>query len=108
MASEATAYDDHEIPVTISCGVAELQPADDAAAVLRRADEALYASKNLGRNCTHRHNGVACEHVSLDCLLPVGPPKQRTSAQPTGLIPEQFTDVCQDLRERLFQHLHQL
>jgi diguanylate cyclase (GGDEF)-like protein len=46
---------DHPFPiskrVTISFGVAEYRRGDDAAALLKRADEALYAAKNRGRNC---------------------------------------------------------
>jgi diguanylate cyclase (GGDEF)-like protein len=37
-------------PVTISLGVAELTATDDAAAILWRADEALYRAKEGGRN----------------------------------------------------------
>jgi diguanylate cyclase (GGDEF)-like protein len=36
--------------VTISLGLADPQPGDDAAAVLRRADVALYEAKRAGRN----------------------------------------------------------
>lgn len=45
------------INVTISAGVSE--PRQDAvvASVLRRADEALYAAKNRGRNRTYYHDG---------------------------------------------------
>jgi len=38
--------------VTISLGVAELQPAEDADTWLKRADEALYRAKRSGRNAT--------------------------------------------------------
>jgi diguanylate cyclase (GGDEF)-like protein len=40
--------------VTVSCGVAALQGGETAAALLARADEALYAAKNAGRNRVHR------------------------------------------------------
>lgn len=36
--------------VTFSAGIAQLMPGEDAAEVLRRADEALYNAKNGGRN----------------------------------------------------------
>jgi two-component system cell cycle response regulator len=40
-----------EIPVTISIGVATMRDeADTPALLLKRADEALYAAKNAGRN----------------------------------------------------------
>ena len=37
-------------PITISLGAAQLNPEDDAAALLKRADEALYRAKDGGRN----------------------------------------------------------
>jgi diguanylate cyclase (GGDEF)-like protein len=40
--------------VTVSCGVAALQDGETAAALLGRADEALYAAKSAGRNRVHR------------------------------------------------------
>ncbi|GIE95180.1 hypothetical protein Ari01nite_26450 [Paractinoplanes rishiriensis] len=39
-----------EVSVTVSIGVAELKPDDDLAALLGRADEALYRAKQDGRN----------------------------------------------------------
>jgi two-component system cell cycle response regulator len=42
----------NEIPVTVSIGVATLDPGDGPTELLRRADEALYAAKNNGRNRT--------------------------------------------------------
>jgi diguanylate cyclase (GGDEF)-like protein len=37
-------------PVTVSLGVAELRPAEEPASLLRRADAALYAAKQAGRD----------------------------------------------------------
>ena len=42
--------DSGSVPVTISIGVAELQPESDARSLLRDADQALYAAKAAGRN----------------------------------------------------------
>ena len=36
--------------VTLSCGIAELQPGEDPAEAVRRADVSLYAAKDAGRN----------------------------------------------------------
>ena len=41
------------LAVTISAGVTEVRPADDAASLLVRADSALYAAKNAGRDRVH-------------------------------------------------------
>lgn len=40
------------IKVTASCGVAEINPQDDIASIIERADRALYAAKKAGRNQT--------------------------------------------------------
>lgn len=38
------------LPITISCGVANITPADTAESLFHRADAALYAAKQQGRN----------------------------------------------------------
>ena len=38
------------VPLQVSIGVAQLESGDDFAALLRRADQAMYAAKRLGRN----------------------------------------------------------
>jgi diguanylate cyclase (GGDEF)-like protein len=43
-------HDDASIRFTISIGLASLRPGDDAAALLARADQALYRAKHGGRN----------------------------------------------------------
>jgi PleD family two-component response regulator len=39
-----------DLPITISCGVAGITPADTAESLFHRADAALYAAKQQGRN----------------------------------------------------------
>jgi two-component system, cell cycle response regulator len=52
--TQPVAHENIMIPVTISLGVASLEPAGeravDAQELIRRADEKLYAAKHLGRN----------------------------------------------------------
>jgi len=50
-----------ELKVTVSLGRSVVQAGDDYTTIIRRADEALYASKRAGRNCGHFHNGLTCE-----------------------------------------------
>ncbi len=46
-----------ELHVTASAGLAEFVKGESAASLLGRADDALYASKEYGRNCSHFHDG---------------------------------------------------
>jgi len=50
-----------KIRLRVSIGVAEVQSDDDAQSLIRRADDALYTSKQVGRNCVHLHTGTRCE-----------------------------------------------
>ncbi|QSQ32080.1 diguanylate cyclase [Xanthomonas translucens pv. translucens] len=40
-----------ELQPTVSTGVVQLRPGDDANGLVQRADEALYAAKSGGRKC---------------------------------------------------------
>jgi diguanylate cyclase len=52
-----------ELKVTVSLGAAEVRAGEDAAALMRRADAALYASKAAGRNCAYWHDGRVCRAI---------------------------------------------
>ncbi len=59
-----------ELGVTVSVGLAEILPSDNASSLVQRADEALHASKQAGRNLTHRHDGDSAVRVSPSALEP--------------------------------------
>ena len=54
-----------ELRITSSAGVAQLLASENASDMLGRADAALYASKNAGRNCAHTHDGRTCRLIRL-------------------------------------------
>ncbi len=50
-------YDGELLKVTVSGGLAQARPDEDEAAIIKRADEALYAAKKGGRNRVYSHDG---------------------------------------------------
>lgn len=61
----AFTFDGHRLAITISCGLAQLRPSEHSEQVLRRADMALYAAKQAGRNLTYGHDGSDTCEVSV-------------------------------------------
>ncbi|MGE0172288.1 MAG: diguanylate cyclase [Oligoflexales bacterium] len=57
IAKEKHIFEGKEIPVTISCGVATLDPRENHNEAIARADAALYSSKHNGRNKVSFHDG---------------------------------------------------
>jgi predicted signal transduction protein with EAL and GGDEF domain len=50
-----------ETRVTTSIGLKVVDPSESEIEVLQKADQALYAAKNGGRNCCFYHDGQACQ-----------------------------------------------
>jgi diguanylate cyclase len=91
------------LDVTVSVGLTQVGPDDDPVTLLRRADQALYASKRAGRNCSHFHNGHTCERIDADCATTAGPGAEN-DPYPPELAPGQDPEVeslSQNLRNRL-------
>jgi diguanylate cyclase len=52
-------FEGTELAVTVSFGVAETVKNESGDSIVSRADKALYAAKDAGRNCVFRHDGTA-------------------------------------------------
>jgi diguanylate cyclase (GGDEF)-like protein len=57
-------FEEQELHVTVSIGVAEWMPGEDGLSLMKRADEAMYASKKADRNCVHWHDAAQSHPVA--------------------------------------------
>lgn len=60
------------IKLTISIGLTAVRPGDHPLLLLRRADQALYAAKQAGRDCGFYHDGQTCQPIPF-CSPPDRP-----------------------------------
>jgi diguanylate cyclase len=77
-----------ELHVAASSGLAELLPNETAANLIKRSDEALYMSKEAGRDCGHWHDGELCHLIvqpvaEVASVEPVEPATER-DPEPDG------------------------
>jgi diguanylate cyclase len=93
-------YEGQVLQVTISCGAAKASAGEDATSLVKRADQALYASKGAGRNFAHWHDGR--ESIPITSQT-----QSRSPASPSVPAPsassgaDDFLNVCDELRRRL-------
>ncbi len=57
-------------PLTISIGLAQWLPSDTPSTFLSRADTALYAAKDSGKNCVYLHEGETGRIVGIRTIQP--------------------------------------
>jgi diguanylate cyclase len=77
--ASTTVCEGKSLKVTCSVGISQFESGDDVSQLIRRSDEALYASKKAGRNCGHWQNGGIC----LPLTAPVEvPPADEALAEP--------------------------
>ena len=65
IAAKKLSLEDTEITIHMSVGVAEAHGQDDVTSLLARADKALYAAKQAGRDQVFQHNGKTCQLVEM-------------------------------------------
>jgi diguanylate cyclase len=68
VANNTVTVDGSELRVTISAGIAQALDDEDPKSLVKRADEALYAAKNAGRNFTAFHDGSATRLLNADAF----------------------------------------
>jgi GGDEF domain-containing protein len=56
------------VPLTLSIGLTEASPDDDALSLVARADKALYQAKSDGRNCRRMITAEATPETAQDVL----------------------------------------
>lgn len=66
IASKSFKEGEHEFPITVSVGVSFSIQGDNSESVIKRADEALYAAKQNGRNVAYVHNGNQVKAIEVD------------------------------------------
>jgi len=89
--ASVTEYEGKTLKVTCSIGMSQFESSDDVGRLIRRADEALYASKKAGRNCGHWQNGGKCvpitapieEPPAAEALAAPSPADARTTSGAT-------------------------
>lgn len=99
-------FDGKELRVTASLGVAELMDGEDAAALVARADKALYACKAGGRNCVHWHDGQTTHRVEFDreSAPAAADPRQQSTPAPSQQETEQNPKPAQNADAGRIKH----
>jgi diguanylate cyclase (GGDEF)-like protein len=131
-ARTVVSHNQHKIAVTVSGGIATIQPNERVEALIQRADAALYAAKAAGRNCACVHDGVDCRLANGDVEVQQFGPAARlvelinspdagkppaedaTNASATGFgsylpreaISAALAETCQELRRFLEKRGH--
>jgi diguanylate cyclase len=78
-------FDGRPLKVTASLGVAEGLPGERGQQLMRRTDNAVYASKEAGRNCCHVHDGLTCVLVVDESQRPAPTAPKDSLVAPTPL-----------------------
>src|SRR5487761_736045 len=69
IASQGFVYEERTIPLTASLGLATVATGDSVTSIVERADAALYAAKQAGRNRAYVHDGESHTPIEADKAL---------------------------------------
>jgi len=94
-------FEDQHLQITVSVGGAESQATENATALVKRADIALYASKSAGRNIGHWHDGKKSIALGPKRTTPSLVPEVSTADTAAPTEKKDFGTVCNELRQRL-------
>lgn len=106
LAAQACSHGQRDLHITVSIGVAVAQPDEDPATLIARADKALYAAKEAGRDRSFLHNGIDCQPIETDSTVVRLPFNEMQSIAPYeggGKLPDEgaYRQVlCHDLSAR--------
>ncbi|TWU29471.1 diguanylate cyclase [Bythopirellula polymerisocia] len=80
---------------TVSVGFAQVQPCEESSSLMKRADAALYSSKESGRNRIFFHDGIACHQKGTGSAIPanVATPFERLSTTPVEAYADETTGL---------------
>jgi len=90
--------DAKDLRVTVSFGVGEVRGNEDGVMLVARADAALYAAKEGGRNCVFRHDGEFVTRVggNKGCVV-----SESQGQPPSRPLPSAHEDISAPRRETI-------
>ncbi len=84
-------FEQESLKLSVSCGTAQFEAGEALEDLMQRADEALYAAKEAGRNAAYWHDGHQAHAV------------QGSASYTRQQLPKNLSKACNNLRQRLLE-----